>query len=344
MRAAVTERVGSMSLVDRPEPPAPGPGEVLVAPEAVGICGSDYHFFTGELSDAAGGSQFPRVQGHEVGATIAALGAGCRPELAVGQRVALLPLTACGHCYPCTVGRTNTCDNFNLIGIHLDGGLQELLAIEQEQVFPIATGDGAVAAMAEPVSIAVHAVRRARLQAGERMVVMGAGPIGYSVCLVALERGAEVLAIDVEPARLELVAALGAETVRWSNPEQAVAHGRGWAGDAGPPVVVDATGVPAAVRAMIDMVASAGRAVQVGMSVAEVSLRIGSLTEKELDLLGACCCTGEDFGEAVGVVERHPDAIARLISHEFALARAPDALRFAIENPTEVMKVVIRSD
>ena len=170
MLAAVTELVGSMRMVDRPEPGAPAAGEVLVAPEAVGICGSDYHFFSGHLSAEAGGNQFPRVQGHEVGAVIQALGRDCRPDLAVGQRVALLPIHACGHCYPCSVGRPNACVNFRLIGIHLDGGLQQLLAIGQDQVFPIGTDDGAIAAMVEPVSIAVRAVRRGAIAAGERVV------------------------------------------------------------------------------------------------------------------------------------------------------------------------------
>jgi threonine dehydrogenase-like Zn-dependent dehydrogenase len=109
-------------------------------------------------------------------------------------------------------------------------------------------------------------------------------------------------------------------------------------------VALDATGVPAAVRAMVDMVASAGRAVQVGMSPDDASIRIGSLTEKELDLLGASCCTSDDFGEAVAVVERNADALARLVSHEFALDQAPEAIRFAMSNPTEVMKVVIRGE
>jgi threonine dehydrogenase-like Zn-dependent dehydrogenase len=95
---------------------------------------------------------------------------------------------------------------------------------------------------------------------------------------------------------------------------------------------------------MVDMVASAGRAVQVGMSTHEVSLRIGSLTEKEIDVLGVCCCTADDFAEAVGVVERNPEAVARLVSHEFALAQAPEAIGFAMSNPTEVMKVVIRDE
>ncbi|MFZ1995539.1 MAG: alcohol dehydrogenase catalytic domain-containing protein, partial [Solirubrobacteraceae bacterium] len=175
MRAAVTERVGVMAVIDRPEPGEPGPGQVLVHPEAVGICGSDYHFFSGHLSDAAGGSRFPRVLGHEVGATIVAAATDCRPDLTSGQRVAMLPISACGACYPCSVGRPNVCDNFSLVGIHTDGGLQELLCLPQEQVFPIRVSDGALAALAEPVSVAVHAVRRGRIRSGERVVVLGAG-------------------------------------------------------------------------------------------------------------------------------------------------------------------------
>ncbi|HET9104109.1 MAG TPA: alcohol dehydrogenase catalytic domain-containing protein [Solirubrobacteraceae bacterium] len=340
----MTERVGVMSVIDRPDPPEPGPGEVLLRPEAVGVCGSDYHFFAGELSDAAGGSQFPRVQGHEVGATIAALGRQCRPDLEVGQRVALWPLRACGHCYPCRVARPNACDNFTLIGIHVDGGLQELLCTSQDQVFPVATSDGALAAMVEPVSIAVRAVRRAGITAGERVVVLGAGPIGQCVTLIARQREAEVLVIDPQERRLQCSAQLGADVLRWSDAGEAVAGAREWSGPGGPPVVVDATGVPDAVRAMVDMVASAGRAVQVGMSTDEVPLRIGSLTEKEIDLLGVSCCDADDFAQAVSVVESNPVAIGRLISHQFPLGQAPAALRFAIDNPTEVMKVVIRGE
>lgn len=341
MRAAVTSDVGTMALLERPSPADPGAHEVVVAPEAVGICGSDYHFFAGELSEAAGGSQFPRIQGHEVGARVVALGPGCRSELAVGQRVALWPLQACGECYPCAVGRPNTCDAFELIGIHVDGGLQEQLVVPEEQVYPIRTDDPAVAALAEPVSIAVRAVNRARVERGERVVVLGAGPIGQCIALVAAERGARVLVVDLQESRLELSRSIGAETLVWTGLDEVVAAGRRWASPAGPPVVFDATGAPGAVRAMVDMVASAGRAVQVGMSGEEVSLRIGSLTEKELDLLGVSCCGAAEFGQAVAVVERNVELLARLISHRFSLERAPEALRFAMENPTEVMKVVI---
>jgi L-gulonate 5-dehydrogenase len=344
LRAAVAEGVGSMRVVDRPEPDEPGAGEVIVRPEAVGICGSDYSLFSGHMSDAAGGTQFPRVLGHEVGATIVATGPGCRDELAVGRRVAMLPISSCGRCYPCQVGRPNACDEFRLVGIHVDGGMQELLTLPQAQVYPAEVADGAVAAMAEPVSVAVRAVHRARIVAGEPVVVLGAGPIGQCLALVAGERGASVLVVDLQDGRLEMARANGAAaTLRWTDADEVVAHARDWAGAGGPPVVLDATGVPAAVRAMVDMVASAGRAVQIGMSPDEVSLRIGSLTEKELDLLGVSCCQAGEFAEAVAVVERHADAVARLVSHEFPLARAPEALSFAMGNPTEVMKVVIRN-
>ena len=341
MLAVVTEDVNAIALRERPEPGEPGTGEVLLRPEAVGICGSDFHFIAGELSEQAGGSQFPRVLGHEVAGTIVALGAGCRDELEAGQRVALYPLHACGRCYPCSVGRPNACDNFSLIGIHSDGGLQELLAAGQAQVVPIQTDDPGVAAMAEPVSIAVRAVNRAEVRPGERVVVLGAGPIGQSLCLVAVERGAQVLVVDVQQGRLALAESLGAETLVWRGAEETVRRARAWAGPGGPPVVIDATGVPDAVRAMIEIVASAGRAIQVGMSGEQVSLRLGNLTEKELDIRGVSCSGADEFRDAVAVVERNADQVARMISHRFALGEGPDALRFAMQNPSEVMKVVI---
>ena len=112
----------------------------------------------------------------------------------------------------------------------------------------------------------------------------------------------------------------------WTSADEAVAAARDWAGPGGPPVVIDATGVPAAVRAMVDMVASAGRAVQVGMSGDEVPLRIGSLTEKEIDMLGVSCCDGDEFAEAVAVVERNGDCMAAPDQPRVLARRAPEAI------------------
>jgi L-gulonate 5-dehydrogenase len=319
---------------------------VLVSPAAVGICGSDFHFFKGRLSEHAGGSGLPRIQGHEVAATVEAVGPGCRDGLEPGQTVALYPLRACGRCYPCRIGRANVCVDFRLIGIHEDGGLQERLCISEEQVFPVDAGP-LVAALVEPVSIAVRAVHRGRVAERERVVVLGAGPIGQAVVLAAQDRGASVVVVDLLESRLELAHSLGAETLVWTSADEVVAQ----LGAAevvkqlgAPEVVVDATGVPDAVRAAVELVASAGRVVQVGMSGDEVTFRLGSFTEKELDFLGVACCGTGEFGEAVELVERNADRLAPLVSHAFALAEAPAALRFAMEHPADVMKVVIRGE
>jgi threonine dehydrogenase-like Zn-dependent dehydrogenase len=339
MRAAVTSAVEEIAVVDVPEPGAPGKGEIVVRPEAVGICGSDFHFLDGSLQIFEG-SPYPRIQGHEVGATIEALGPGCRDGLSVGQRVALWPLSACGECYPCSVGRGNACDNFELIGIHVDGGLQERLTVPDSQVFPIDVARPALAALAEPVSIAVRAANRASVREGEPVVVFGAGPIGQAVQLLVRERGGVPLLVDPLPARRELSAKMGAEAIAFEDAEQVTAAARDWAGGE-LPLIFDATGAPAAIRAAVDMVASAGRVVVVGMSGQEVPLRVQALVDKELDLLGVSSCGGEEFGEAVAVVEKHQELLEHLISHEFALEEAPAALDFAMRNPAEVMKVVI---
>ena len=125
-----------MEILDLPEPPAPGPREVVVHPDAVGICGSDFHFFAGELQ-IFDEPPYPRIQGHEFTGTIERLGAESSGRLSKGDRVAIMPISSCGSCYPCRVGRGNVCDNFSLIGIHTDGGLQELIRVPESQVFPI---------------------------------------------------------------------------------------------------------------------------------------------------------------------------------------------------------------
>jgi L-gulonate 5-dehydrogenase len=162
--------------------------------------------------------------------------------------------------------------------------------------------------------------------------------------LVAGERGASILVVDPQEGRLALSEAMGAESLVWTDRDQVVADAREWSGGEGPPVVIDATGVPDAVRAMVDMAASAGRVIQVGMSGEEVPLRVGSFTEKELDMRGVCCCNDAEFERAVEVVERNGDTVAKWISHEFPLERAPEAMDFAMSNPGDVMKVVIRND
>jgi threonine dehydrogenase-like Zn-dependent dehydrogenase len=341
MRAAVTQAPGSMELRDDvPEPGPPGPGEVVVRPEAVGICGSDFHFYAGELHEAVGAT-LPRVQGHEVAGTIEAIGPECGADLRPGGRVALWPLTPCGECRPCRIGRGNVCDRFSLIGIHTDGGLQERLTMPVAQVFPIAEKRPEIAALAEPVSIAVRAVNRGRVTAGERVVVLGAGPIGQALSIASRERGAKVLLVDLVASRLELGRLTGADVLDASGVDDVVGEARAWAGGEGPQVVFDAVGIPTVLQQAVDLVVSAGRVVVVGISEHRVELSINTFTAKEIDVLGTSVCDAAAFEEAAAIVGRNADLVSKLISRTYPLEEAPEAIAWAMANPQEALKVVV---
>ncbi len=342
MRAAVTRGPGLMEVAAVPEPGAPGPGEVLVRPEAVGLCGSDFHYFLGDIGTIDDPSTlYPRIQGHEAAGTIAAVGDGCRPELVEGARVALWPVRGCGSCYPCSIGRPNACVRLSLIGVHQDGALQELLTVPAEQVFPVGDLDAQLAALIEPVSIAVRAVVRGRIASGERVVVLGGGPIGQALALAATDRGAEVLLVDTVASRLEHGEALGVDVLEppaGGRLGDAVAE---WAGGDGPEAVFEATGVPELTQTSVELVAPAGRVVVVSLSNDPAPLRIGDLPLKEVDLLGTSCCRADEFAAAVDLVSRRRAVAARLVTHDFPLDEAPRAIDYAMTHRDEVMKAVV---
>jgi threonine dehydrogenase-like Zn-dependent dehydrogenase len=334
-----------MELADVPEAEAPGPGQVLLRPEAVGLCGSDFHYFHGEIGTIEDTSTlYPRIQGHEFSALIEAVGPDASAGLEEGMRVAVWPVIACGTCYPCRSGLGNACTNICLIGVHTDGALQQQLVVPGSQVFPVGDQEPALTALVEPVSIAMRTVVRARVAAGEHVVVLGAGPIGQAVTLAATDRGASVLLVDRVESRLAPGAACGADLLHVSDGDDTVAAAREWAGGDGPEVVIEATGVPALVQTAIEMVAPTGRVVVVGLSAEPAPVRIGDLPFRELDVLGVSCCQAGEFADAVDLVRRHRAAAAALVTHEFPLERAPEAIAYAIEHPTEVMKAVVRLD
>jgi L-gulonate 5-dehydrogenase len=342
MKAAVTEAPRTMRITDVPDAGEPGSGEVLVRPEAVGLCGSDFHYFLGHLGDAVGNDLYPRVQGHEFAGVVDALGPGSPAQLHRGARVAVWPVTACGRCYPCRIGRRNVCSNIRLVGIHRDGALQERVLVPADQVFPVGELDPALSALIEPVSIAIRAVVRARLEAGEKAVVLGAGPIGQAIAAAAIDGGASALLVDRVVSRVERGRAVGADLLALAPEDDLVGAAREWAGDEGPEVVFEATGVPELVQTAVRLVSQAGRVVVVGLSAHDAPLRVGDLAFREIDVLGVSCCNGDEFAEAASLVARRKDALAGLVTHEFSLDEAPAAIDYAIRHPAEVMKALIR--
>jgi threonine dehydrogenase-like Zn-dependent dehydrogenase len=330
-----------MEVIDRPEPGPAAPGFVVVRPEAIGLCGSDFHYFHGDMGSVRDDELYPRVQGHEFSAIVEDVGSDCAPGIAAGQRVAVWPVIECGSCHACRIGRGNACEQIKLIGIHLDGALQERFAVPATQAFPVADMDATLTAFIEPMSIAVRAIRRGRVAPGERVLVLGAGPIGQALAIASVDAGARVLVADRIAARLERGRASGADHVLLEPGDDLVSRARAWGGGALPEVVFEATGAEGPMRASLDAVAQAGRVVVVGLSTHEVPLRIGALPFRELDLLGTSCCDASDFAEAAALVARRSAAVEPLISHEFALAEAPAAIAFAIEHPAEVMKALV---
>ena len=204
--------------------------------------------------------------------------------------------------------------------------------------------DPALTALVESVSIAVRAVARGRVAAGEHVVILGAGPIGQALVLAATDVGASVLLVDRLESRLARGVASGADLLHIAADDDLGAAVHEWSGGDGPEVVIEATGVPDLVQTGVGLVAQAGRVVVVGLSSEPAQVRVGDLPLKEIDVLGVSCCGSGDFGAAVDLVSRRREAAAGLVTHEFPLERAPEAIAYAIEHPVEVMKAVVRLD
>jgi threonine dehydrogenase-like Zn-dependent dehydrogenase len=337
--AAVTRSPGELVVEDVDGPDRARPGHVIVRPEAVGICGSDFHLFSGEVAALSGtGDFYPRIQGHEVAAIVEDPGDSAHKT---NTRVAIWPLLPCGRCYPCRTNRPNVCPDFRLTGVHTDGGLAERLEVPAEQVFGVGDLDADCACFVEPASVAVHALARGRVQAGEQVVVFGAGPIGLAVLAAAVHKGARVMSADPVKARRDLAKRLGAEITTWAGNEELKAQARDWTGGEGPPLVVETSGATSVLPLAAEIVTPAGRVVVVGMSSGTAPVRPGIFPEKEIDVLGSSTATAEDFRDAISLVAANRKNIAQIFSHHFPLARAAEAFEFALSRPPDAIKIVV---
>ena len=357
MLAAVTRSPGEMVIEDVSGPGPAGAGNVIVRPEAVGICGSDFHLFSGDVAALSGARDFyPRIQGHEVSAIVedpgdpAATGdasatsdaaTGDAATISEGDRVAIWPLLPCGTCYPCRAGRPNVCPRFRLVGVHLDGGLQQRLEVPASTVFGVGDLDPDSTAFVEPASVAVHALARANLRPGEQVVVFGAGPIGLATTLAAARKGARVTTVDPVPARRDLARRLGAEHATWDPPEDLEAELKDWTNGEGPPLIVETSGETHILPQAVHLVSAAGRVVVVGMSSGTAPLRPGAFPEKEIDVIGSSCATADDFRTAITLVKANQESLAALYSHHFPLTRASEAFEFAMKRPPDAIKIMV---
>ena len=312
------------------------PGQALVRLRAAGICGSDLAAYRGTSPMVT----YPRVLGHEL--LVDVLECADRPELA-GHRAVVDPMVRCGYCRACRAGRYNCCANLRVMGVHLDGGMQEETALDSRRLYPVpdAMFDD-VAVLAEPLTIAYHAVQRSRIEAGEIGLVFGAGAIGLLIAqLLIRARGCRALVIDVDERRLAVARALGATPLmgdeRALTDAVAAATGGEMAG-----VVYEATGAAAATRMTTTLVAQAGRIVLIGWNKGPVEVDTVTLMRKEVDLLGS----RNSLNAFPAVLRLLADGVVdagAMITHRFALPDAGAALDVLDKGQENALKILIEA-
>ena len=334
MRAAVTVDRCRVEVREVPDP-VPGPGEALVRVRAVGLCGTDLHMWAGDRA----GVGFPLRQGHEIGAVVEELPAdGSVAGFAVGDVVAVDPTFPCGVCPTCRRGDWPYCAAFTAYGVARNGGLAEVMAVPLDHVHRVPGASTEIAALVEPVSVAAMALRRSGAVAGDRLVVLGAGPIGLGLVLCAAAQGIPVLVTDVLQSRLDVAVALGAEVVVDVSAGPADAVVAEWTAGAGPAAVIEASGSARALEDAVGLVGRAGCLVVVGLGPGDLRIPVARLLFDGVRVTGSRAGL---FPEAVDVVSRRPEATARMVSHRFPLSEVGAAFVQAHDHPGTTRKVLV---
>lgn len=276
MKAAVIKAVGEVDVINVDDP-TPGPREVVVQVAACGICGTDLHILDGEFAPA-----LPIIPGHEFAGTVAALGTQVT-ELRVGQPVAVDPSLFCNECHYCRLGRNNLCERWNAIGVSTPGGAAEFAVapVANCVVLPddIRIAD---ATLIEPLACAVRGYDVLRSQLGSHVLIYGSGTMGLMMLELAKHVGAvSVDVIDINPTRLQTATDLGCSNAVTSADE--LDQPRGWE------LVVDATGVPAAIQDGIPRVAPGGTFLQFGVAHTSTRVEIDPyrIYNKEITITGS---------------------------------------------------------
>jgi 2-desacetyl-2-hydroxyethyl bacteriochlorophyllide A dehydrogenase len=323
-------------LVDEPDS-----GQVRLRVEACGICGSDLHLLeNGLVADG-------HTPGHEMCGRIDALGADVS-GFSLGQRVAVEPTLGCGSCRYCRAGDPQLCRDLRIYGVHIAGGLAERVLVRAECLHPIDESLApAVAAMSEPVAVAVHGVRRAGLQNTDRVLVQGAGTVGLVTALVAKSMGAEVWQSARYAHQAELAREMGADRVLHEEEATGLPL-RALGNEVDFDVVVETVGGYA------DTLFDACHAIRPGGTIAVLGMFLGKpsiapwpMLTKEGTIVWSDCYARHgsgDFADAVRIVESERGRLARLTTHQFSLHDAAAAFAAAVDRRSGAVKITIQPD
>lgn len=273
------------------------PNEALIRIRAAGICGSDIGAYRGTNNLVT----YPRVIGHEIAGEIVEIGENGK-GLKPGDRVIVDPYLYCGHCYPCSLSRTNCCEDLKVLGVHVDGGMAEYLVHPSSMLVKVPDSlSWEHIPLAEPLTIALHAVHRSHLKVGEHIAVNGAGAIGLLIALCARAYGAVPIVVDVVQERLDFANGIGIKNTVNSTREDLLETIKMMTNGRMAEVVAEASGANQAIRNTLFMASYAGRIVLTGWPKNETSLPTDLITKKELDIVGARTSAGE-FEEAIALM------------------------------------------
>ena len=334
MRTIVCVEPGRLERREAPLP-ADVPGLVAVDIRAVGICGTDFHIFEGTHPFLA----YPRVMGHELSGVVA--GGAASPDLAPGTQVVINPYLSCGHCVACRKGKPNCCATLKVLGVHVDGGMCERILVPEGNLYPANDLSLRDAAMIEFQAIGAHAVRRSEVRKGDRVLVVGAGPIGVGTGIFARLAGGAVTLMDISQSRLDVLAdRFGFGGGIRAGAEALAEIDRQTGGDRYD-VVFDATGNARAMEGSFAYVASGGTLVFVGVRNADITFSDPEFHRKEMTLKATRNATREDFETVMAAVRGGAVPMDALNTHSGTLDELPEAMPAWMGGPELPLKAVV---
>ncbi len=335
MRAAVYTSKRSIQTVKRPVQP-PRAGEVRIDVAYTGVCGTDLHIFHGDMD---GRVAAPAVVGHEMSGRVAELGSGVT-GWSVGDPVTVMPLQWDGTCPACVAGNEHICQNLNFIGIDSPGAMQQSWTVPASTLVALPVDLPLEhAALVEPTAVAVHDVRRAAVSAGDRVVVVGGGPVGLLIALVARDAGGEVMVAELNPFRRSIAEAQGLRTVDPAQ-DDVSALVQEWTEGAGAAIAFEVSGAAAGVALAVDVLAVRGRLCLVAIHPVPREVSLHRFFWRELTLVGARLYRREDFVRAIELIATNVVPSEQIISRVVGLDAAADAFE-ALESGGGVMKVLV---
>lgn len=336
MKAVRISEPGSIEIVELPMP-EPKENEALIKVLTCGICGSDVASFTGNQPFTS----YPRIPGHEFSARIVSLPKNYKGELKPGDVVTANPYFNCGQCYACRRGHVNCCHDNQTMGVQRDGSFCEYLAMPVERIY---AGQGLSAdqlALIEPFSIGYHALSRCEINPGDKVLVIGAGPIGLFALISAKSRGAEVHSADLLDGRLEKAKAFGADGVINSGKESLADYTAAHT-DGGFDVCVEACGAPETFLSCIESCAFAGNIVLIGNGKRETTFLHSTLLKKELNVYGSRNSLPKDFKALIGLVADGTVDPLPMVSAVYPFDKTLEAFDALVHNDGSLGKVLIR--